>query len=499
MHFSRSRFWLAGLLFTTLAFVQPAFAQKPTDIQVEVAGYSNDTALLGYYMDGKTYIYDTLFANDAGQFEIKHDTAVQGGIYLFVLKPNNNYFEVLLNGRTDQFSLKTDSSDFIGGMEVKGSTENQLFYEFQKYALEMEQKIRPIRTAYDSLSADSVDADSAEVEELRQQLVDLDKEVRAFRKKLADENPETFLSTLYNLISEPELPDSLQNAEDDSTKRAALYWYRNNFFNGVNLSDPSLLRTPVLKPKLNNYLERMVPPHPDSAIKQADYLIGLAEGNPLTYRYVVSTVFNYFVNSKIMGMDQVYVHMAEEYYMDGKAPWAGEEFLQQLADRIPVLKTLLIGKPAPELVIPDDEGQVQFLRQQPYDYTVAFFYDPTCGHCQKSCKKLRTVVQSLEEEGISIGVYSVCTKPDEAKWKDFIEEYEIQDWVNVCDMYNTTGFREVYDIKSTPKVFVLDQGKNIMAKQLEPLQVEDLIRQKEDLPAREKEEGEDEAGEDMMH
>ena len=60
---------------------------------------------------------------------------------------------------------------------------------------------------------------------------------------------------------------------------------------------------------------------------------------------------------------------------------------------------------------------------------------------------------------------------------DDIQEYKLK-WVNVCDPYYKSGFRNYYDIYSTPVIYLLDKNKKIIAKRLSPEQLEDLIRHK---------------------
>ena len=54
----------------------------------------------------------------------------------------------------------------------------------------------------------------------------------------------------------------------------------------------------------------------------------------------------------------------------------------------------------------------------------------------------------------------------------------MQDWINVYDPDHKSGFRQLYDITSTPKVYIMDKDKKIIAKQLGVEQVEDFMKQK---------------------
>ena len=49
--------------------------------------------------------------------------------------------------------------------------------------------------------------------------------------------------------------------------------YRLAFWDNVDLSDTRLLYTPVLVNKLKKFILELTPQHPDSIIRQADYII----------------------------------------------------------------------------------------------------------------------------------------------------------------------------------------------------------------------------------
>ncbi|MEM7514147.1 MAG: DUF5106 domain-containing protein, partial [Bacteroidota bacterium] len=48
------------------------------------------------------------------------------------------------------------------------------------------------------------------------------------------------------------------------------------------------------------------------------------------------------------------------------------------------------------------------------------------------------------------------------------------------DHYRKSGFDQMYDIRSTPRIFLLDEKKNIVAKQISVEQLEDLLQKLEE-------------------
>ncbi len=94
----------------------------------------------------------------------------------------------------------------------------------------------------------------------------------------------------------------------------------------------------------------MVPQHPDSLIVAVDYLLEGSKSEEELYRYMLITLFNHFAESKFMGMDVVYFHIAEYYYIPD-ASWSSAEFIDKLKENLDNNKPTLIGQTAPNLVM----------------------------------------------------------------------------------------------------------------------------------------------------
>jgi peroxiredoxin len=174
-----------------------------------------------------------------------------------------------------------------------------------------------------------------------------------------------------------------------------------------------------------------------------------------------------------MGMDAVFVHMAENYYLTGQAYWIDENVESKIRDRYNTLKYILIGKLAPPLAIPDTSGKYKSFTSFKSKYTVLFFWDPNCGHCQKEAPKLQELYNT-DKAKYNFEVYGICTETDLGALKKFIKERNIT-YTNVYDPKFETNFKKIYDIYSTPVVYVLDENKKIIAKRLGVEQLADFF------------------------
>jgi hypothetical protein len=101
----------------------------------------------------------------------------------------------------------------------------------------------------------------------------------------------------------------------------------------VDFTDERILKTPIFFNKMDTYLNKLTVQHPDSISQSADVMAILSRQNKDIFQYVVSYITSTYERSKIMGMDAIFVHMVENYYMTGEADWVKEKQLEKIEER----------------------------------------------------------------------------------------------------------------------------------------------------------------------
>lgn len=454
------------LLAILLSLVTSAgMAAEAYSIKVKIKGLKNTECYLGNYFGDKQYIKDTVKVDENGRFEFTGKEKLPGGIYLVITK-DKKYFETLIT-ENQFFSLETDSTDFVGTMKVKGSEDNEQFYNYLQFIVKKQKQLEPLRKALEK-SKDNKDS----VALLKKQMSALDKEVKDYKLNFIKEHPNKFLSKVFRASQEPEIPEApkLPNGKTDST--FAYRYYKAHFFDNVDFSDDRLIRTPVYHSKLEQYIKNLTYQIPDSINAAADFVVEKARAGKELFKYTVWWITNNYETSNIMGMDAVFVHMVEKYYTQDQAYWVDATQLYKIQDRAKTLKPILLGKQSPGIVLKDTLGKVHSLYSLKSKYTVLFFWDPDCGHCQKAVPKLVEFYEKFHPKGVE--VFAVCTEVEADKWKKFIKEKNLK-WINVADPKVETNFRHDFDITSTPQIFLLDEKKTIIAKKLDVEQLGDFM------------------------
>jgi peroxiredoxin len=444
-------------------------AQEGHRIAVEVEGYDEEFLTLGYYLLDNQYIVDTAYRQETGQYVFSSDTAsLDPGIYLVVLAPDNDFFQLLIGNEEDQrFTLRTHVGR-LNEVEVSGSRENELFYEYLTFLSDAQAESAGYRgrTADPSLTED-------EQAELTAALDELDQRVRTYQQALQERYPESFVALIIQANKTATPPDYAEIADEEERKERQWRWLQTNYFDGMPLQDPRLLRTPFLFSRIDYYVNKLQLRHPDTLARAIDFVLDQLDPESETYKYYTVHFTNEAASSNIVGMDALYVHMVDTYYRTGRAPWTEGDQLAKMIDNADRLKPLLIGKKAPDLAMTTREGEDINLHDLNAKYTVLYFWRYDCAACKKSTPIMKEFYAEWKDRGVEI--FSVCTKGiDELGdcW-DYVDEHDIGNWVQVADPYQR--YYKEYDIRSTPTIFLLDRDKTIVSKRIGAEQLDEVL------------------------
>lgn len=441
-------------------------AKEGYHIKVNVSGIKDTTSLLAYYFGANQYVYDTVEVNSEGYFEFMGEDKLDRGMYMIVL-PGDKFFDIIVD-KQQHFEIKTSIEDLVESIEFTNSPQNQSFYNYLS-------ELKPIGNKMEELR-DSINITNPGTEGHKKLIEDyeqLDEQINNKKSEYIESFPKGLFTAILKAQKDVPLPE--QKLKPDGTPdRQALYnQYLKDYWQNIDLTDERLLRTPVYHQKLNHFFNSVVIQTPDSIISAADKLIEKTRPNDEMFKYTVWYVMNLSEKSKLMGMDALFVHMAENYYLTGDAFWISDEYKEKIAGRTEVLKPLLIGSVAPNIKVYKPEKESYALHDVNSKYTVLYFWDSECSHCKKVSPALYEVYQNNKEKGLK--VFAMNVEMDREKWLNYLKENGFNDWINVHDPANQSGFRDKYDIYSIPIIYLLDEDKKIVAKEITAKQVEELI------------------------
>lgn len=462
------------IVFGCALLVSQLQAQKGYNIRVKLDNYPENELVLGFHYGDKQYVKDTVQLGADGYFTFKADTLLPCGVYLFVLKPDNSFIQVLIPETDQSFTLSTDAKDAVAKMKTKGTEDNAIFYDYLQY-------LNTMRVQADTLKAEMarVNGNTADSLKLVQQSSELDKQVKKYQNDLISKHAGTLCAKIVKSSIEPEIPN-FEGKDEKEVQLKKYFWYRAHFFDNIDIADPCLLRSPVLHPKIDQYITKVVPQHPDSINIALDDIIDKIKDSPEVYKFYLIHFLNSYAKSTFVGMDACYVHIATKYYCSGGASWVKKEDLDKICDNAHRLEPILIGKIAPNITVKDRNNQPMSLWDVDADYTVLFFWAPDCSHCKKAAPFMVEFAEHFKDRGVK--VFAVCTAVTDKGpdcWKG-VEEKGFSDFLflNTYDPYIQSHYKTLYDVQSTPQIFILDRKHEILMKRIG---AEQLIKVMEEI------------------
>lgn len=455
------RFLLALLLAT--GFAQPLLAANGYNLQIKFNGVKDSMVYLAHYFGEPLptiYQIDSARFDKNGNATIKSNEKTLGGIYILLLSDKQTYMEFLLNDG-DDMQITANANELPGTAKFKNSPENERFASYVNYLQAFAQK----QAAYTKeLAAAKTKADTAAI---TQKAADEAKEVTQYRRDYISKYPGTLLAKIFSALEVPVIPSGkhlLANGVVDSDFNYR--YYKEHYWDKFDFKDDRLIHTPIYDGKLNEYFTRLVMQVPDSLEKEADMLLAKTRGSKELFKYTLHWVTKYVQNSKIMGLDEVFVYLVENYHMKGDAYWMSDDLLSKYIDRARKIAPNVIGNIAPDIKMTGIDNKPHNLYDLDSKYTLLIFWSPECGACLKEVPQIDSVYNAvLKKRGVK--VYAVRTDGDEKNWKETIDRFKINDWVNVYDPEHKSNYRAQYDVYATPVTYLLDNKHIIRGKKVD--------------------------------
>jgi thiol-disulfide isomerase/thioredoxin len=449
-------FYLIAFSLCLVGISRASSSQAGYRIEVEIQNYPGDTLKLGYYFGKAQYLKDTAIINQ-GKFVFEGEESLPPGVYLLVIPPDNKFIHVIVTSEQQKFSVSVDLNDIVKSAHFKGSAENDIYYD---YLRKLEAR-RPRAEELKKLIAE----DSLKKETYQAELADIDKEVEKIQAEVIKKYPGSFTTMLIQANQEIDVPEFKELPESERKQKQYEY-YRAHYFDHFDLNDPRAMRSGLIHQKIDFFLSKLTYQVPDSQSVAIDYLLKKMDKNEEAFQYYLVHFLNESARSKRMGMDAVYVFLADNYYAKGKATWMEKEQLDKILAQAEILRPILIGKVAPDLTFYKSNADTVSIHGIKADYTVLFFWDPECGHCKKSIPFVIDFYNAYKDKGVEI--LAICTKTgaDITSCWDAVKERGMDIWVNASDQFLRNRYKSIYDVKTTPQIFILDKDKKILVKKI---------------------------------
>ena len=440
--------------------------KTPTKIGFEVKGLEGQTArFLGYY--GESYYHvDSLDFDANGKAIFSRDSAIQEGLY-FLVFPDGQSFVQLLVADDWEFDLSTDVSDPMGNLKVNGSQNTQALLESILFEGDVQQRLRTVESQMRQVGEGTSEYDALAA----QRAATIEERVSGV-KGLIDKYKGTFFATFKESGQNPTVKDFfLPDGSPDVQKQ--LRTYLNEYWDNVDFSDGRLVWTPVFHNKLSRYITEMVPQNGDTLIRYSNLLTDKTLNTPDLFKYTANYIASKYRDGSIMDWEKVYSNMVMRYFTQERAFWSDSLEIERLRRQTLPMRNSALGITAPDITVNDIDGNPISLNDVKDPIVILFIYNPTCDHCLEETPELIKFYNEWHPKGVEI--YAVSFNAERSEYEEYMRTFNPPWKYNVFDQNNDTGFAFRYQVDHTPEVYVINEDRKIIGKNLKVAQIPTIL------------------------
>ena len=212
-----------------------------------------------------------------------------------------------------------------------------------------------------------------------------------------------------------------------------------NYWDGFPLDDARILTFPMIDNKLETYFNNL-PIDAETINNEIDKLIAKTGDCTEVRDYLIWYFYVKYFNPNYMNLDDVYIHLVNEYFLRMQIKNVSENVVKLMEERANYLERLKLGAKIPEV------GNLYSIESQ---YVALVFYDKTCQKCAKEGR----ILEEIRSRHPEMTIYPVE--------------------INSTSIKNLMS---LYDIQTSPMIYLLDNQKRIIAKRIKAEQVEQFLK-----------------------
>ena len=177
-------------------------------------------------------------------------------------------------------------------------------------------------------------------------------------------------------------------------------------------------KTSALGKKLSEYYETLKHESLDVQKNECDFLIE-STSDSLLRQFVALDIYGHYRDSKIMGAENVAVHIYDRWFASGAVEMKDEADLSEARAFADFNRRSLIGEKAPSIYMETMDGEVLDVFG-PEDgmgsFRILYFYDTDCSKCALETSMLRKL---LTNHDYPVELYAIYVGDDRQAWNDY--------------------------------------------------------------------------------
>jgi len=448
-------------LFLALLLAGAIHAENGFEITIKLENYRYDTLWFGSSF-GKRAVPDFAAAiQPDGTFLLKSDKPLDAGMYAIIYKRTPNasfqFFQCWLVDGQRKFSLETNISMPYERPVIVGSPENVALFSYLRQLNFQDKRMDEV-----------VDKDRfLQTEETFRIRVKVEEELRQMQDDFIKNTPAGFTTRLVQQTLFPIPPKNTSKKTDwQQEVRERWAYQRAHFFDNGDIGTPDFTRHLQWFDRTDFFLLSLSPADPDTVKALIDTVLNRLEAYPEGYDYYQKYLTNSFTKLSKFRNDEVYVHLVRNYLETGKAKWASPNDVGNATYSATQMEFLFVGKDAPPVTMFDRENNAVKLYDITAKLTLLLFYMPDCGHCKREIPEIAKMYETYKGKGLKVA--AVCLKAGSETpscWEFTDGQNLTKDWYLLADPKRQSNLVSMFNVKSYPRLFLLDADKKIVYKQ----------------------------------
>ena len=178
----------------------------------------------------------------------------------------------------------------------------------------------------------------------------------------------------------------------------------------------------------------------------------------------------YLANKYIAGMPELWetVEFTDKGVSHGSVIRADyqsvKDFIDQTALAVLMFYRNPLDKPVTDLTLRTLNNKKQSVYDLKARYTVLYFYDMNCALCNAVSDAVDKIQRRYDPSEVCVA--AIYTGKD-GKWKRYVKEQD-RAWVALWDRKRESGMFDKYDLMDVPAIYLLDENKVTLAKDINP-------------------------------
>ncbi len=457
-----------GLFVVLIIAQQFVFAYN---IRIEIENCPDYYIFFGKHHGPDFEIIDSIIAKN-NIIEFQKDEILETGVYFIVIPPQTR-FDFLISD-DQNFTIKTDTKDILGKLQITGDKQYQAFVEIQKEIAKINKQRSQLEIElefFKTYHKDTVKYINKIIDSLNNKQIEIYRDY----KKNCDSNK--FLYKILTLLEPFQVPDSISALQYSNPSKNYNY-YKEHYLDRVDFNESSLLNTPefVFHKSLSDYCyyffdvraNKLNEVYPD-----IDSLISKTINKDEYNQYILSYLISRYEKHADLRLEAILVYLYRNYFMVNKPDWVSTQAYDVMKYKIERIQYNVIGLIGKDLNLVDTAKNPVSIYNIDSEYKVLLFWEPECEICKDFIKQLELKYENNKSDNIQI--ISICTNNKEINaWKHFITEKKLP-WINTIDVTNNTNIEIYYGAHKTPRIYILDKNNKILTKDIKPEHLYDYI------------------------